>query len=290
MRIAQGQLGEVVLIDIARGLALGKSLDMQDASGLLKINYKVKGSEDILEIKDSDIVVITAGLTRKPGMTREELLLKNARILREVSLTVKNHCRQAIVIVVTNPLDAMTYLALKTTGFNPSKVMGMGVSLDAARFANLISEELKIPVSDIEAMVIGSHGEAMIPLARFTYIKGVKLDEFIDDKKIEALINRTRERGKEIISLLGSGSAYFAPSAAIEEIVAALVKDQKRSLGVCTYLNGEYGLKDICLGLPCILGRQGVEKIIELELNQEEKAALLKSASALRGLTQQLSQ
>lgn len=282
MRLAQEGLGEIVLIDIAKGLAKARAFDLEDAQCILKYNYSIKGTDDINEIKDSDIIVITAGLTRKPGMTREELLNKNAEILKDISLKIKKITPQSLIIVVTNPLDLMTYLALRITAFNSCRVLGMGISLDAARFASFISKELNIPVADIDACVIGSHGEGMLPLPRFTNIKGVALDEFIDDKKLKELMNKTINRGAEIVSLLGSGSAYFAPSAAIAAVVKAIVRDEKRIIGVCAYLNGEYGLKDVCIGVPCRLGRQGIEKIIELDLNKEEKEAFLASATNLK--------
>jgi malate dehydrogenase len=182
----------------------------------------------------------------------------------------------------------MTYFVLKNTAFNPEKVIGMGISLDASRFANLISRELNIPATDIEACIIGPHGEEMLPLPRFTKIKGVTLDEFLDEQRTKALVEKTVGRGAEIVSLLGSGSAYFAPSAAIASIVRAIAKDEKRTIGICAYLKGEYGIKDICLGVGCRLGRQGIEKIIELDLNQKEKETLQKSAESIRQLIKQL--
>lgn len=282
MRLAQEGLGDIILIDIVKGLAKAKALDLEDVQPILKINYNARGSEDINQIKDSDIIVITAGLTRKPGMNREELLNKNAQILKDICANVKKLAPHSIVIVVTNPLDLMTYFVLKITGFKRDKVLGMGISLDSARFANLISQELNIPNTDIEACVIGTHGEGMLPLPRFTNIRGIALDEFLDDKKIETLMNKTLDRGLEIVSMLGSGSAYFAPSAAITQIVKVIAKDEKRTLGVCAYLNGEYGLKNICIGVPCRLGREGIEKIIELDLNKEEKDGFLKCAANLK--------
>jgi len=288
MRIAQEGFDEVLLIDIVKGLALGKAYDLQDARPILKYDYNIQGSEDINQIKDSDIIVITAGLTRKPGMSREELLKKNADILKDISLSIKKLAANAVVVVVTNPLDLMTYFVLKATGFKQNKVLGMGISLDAARFANLISQELNVPCADIEACVIGSHGEGMLPLARFTKIKGVGLDEFLEDKRIEALVNRATSRGLEIVTLLNSGSAFFAPSAAIASMVKAIAKDEKRTLGACAYLNGEYGIKGICIGVPCRLGRQGIENIVELDLKKEEKDKLIKSAENIRQLIQQL--
>ena len=283
MRLAEQGIGDIVLVDIVQNLAQGKALDLEDASPILKYNYNIRGTDDIKKIKGSDIIVITAGLTRKPGMSREDLLNKNAKILKSVYLNIKKLVSHSIIIVVTNPLDLMTYLALRITGFKPHKVFGMGISLDTARFTNLISQELNIPNTDIEAVVIGSHGEGMLPLPRFTNIKGVALDEFLDDKKIEALVKKTVERGRQIVSLLGgSGSACFAPSAAIASIVKIIAKDEKRTLGVCAYLNGEYGVKDVCLGVPCRLGREGIEQIIELDLNRQEKDAFIESVNALK--------
>jgi malate dehydrogenase len=288
MRLAQEGAGEIVLVDVVKGLAQGKAFDLRDCRPVSKINYNIQGSDDIVASANSDIIVITAGLARRPGMTREELLAKNSAILKDICLQIKQTSPEAIVIVVTNPLDLMTYLALKVTGFPPHKLFGMGVSLDAARFANLISEELKIPPSDIEACVIGPHGEGMLPLAGFTQIKGIVLGEFLDDAKIEELTKKTVARGAQIVSLLGSGSAFFAPSQAVAAVVKAIIKDQKRSIGVCAYLNGEYSLKDICIGVPCRLGAKGIEQIIELELSQSEQKAFMASAESLRSLAKQL--
>jgi malate dehydrogenase len=288
MRIAQDGLGDVLLIDVVKGFAHGKALDLEDARAILKYNYQIKGSDDIRQIGDSDIVVITAGFARKPGMSREELLAKNARILKDVCLNIKELAKSAIVIVVTNPLDIMTLYALSITGFKPGKLFGMGISLDAARFANLIAQELVLPSTDIEALVIGAHGEGMLPLPKFTKVKGVLLDEFIDDKKIESLVSRTIGRGAQIVADLGTGSAFFAPSAAIAAIVKAIVKDEKRTIGLCCYLNGEYGIKDTCIGVPCRIGKHGIEKVIELDLSQEEKARLIKSGDLVARAAAQL--
>jgi malate dehydrogenase len=288
LRLAQNGLGEVFLIDVAKGLACGKAYDLEDAKSLIKTDYKIAGSEDINQVRDSDIVVITAGLTRKPGMTREDLISKNAQIIKEVCNNIKILSPKAIVIVVTNPLDVMTHLALKTTGFKPDRVFGMGVSLDAARFNNLISKELKVPAKDVESMVIGSHGEAMIPLPRFSYIKGKPISEIVDDKIMEDLVNKTKGRGLEIVSLLGSGSAFFAPSAAITDLIDAIIKNEKRTIGICAYLNGEYGVKDVTIGVPCVIGKKGIEDIVVLSLSQEEKNKFLESAESIRQLTNQV--
>lgn len=282
MRLTQAGFGEIMLVDIAKGLAQGRAFDLDDCLAALKLNCAVEGTEDIGKIKGSDIIIITAGLVRKPGMSREDLLHKNAQIIKEVCLNIKELAAQSLVIVVTNPLDLMTHLALKITGFKRERVFGMGITLDIARFTNLIGKELNIPNADIEATVIGSHGEGMLPLSRFTTIKGVSLDRFLDSEKIQDLVKRTAERGAEIVSLLGSGSAYFAPSAAIASLVLTIVKDEKRILGASVYLNGEYGIKDTCIGVPCRLGKKGIEQVIELELNQQEKEALIKSADTLK--------
>ncbi|MDP2943766.1 MAG: malate dehydrogenase [Candidatus Omnitrophota bacterium] len=282
MRLAEEGTASILLVDIVKGLARGKTLDLEDSRPLLKYNYNIEGTDDITKIKDSDIIIITAGLARKPGMTREDLLNKNAGIIKDLSHNIKNLAPQTIVIVVTNPVDILTYLTIKETGFLPKRVIGMGPSLDASRFANLISKELNIPDTDIDSCVIGSHGEGMLPLPRFTYIKGVALDELMDDKKIAALIKKTVVRGAEIVSYLGSGSAFFAPSLAAALLVKAVLKNEKRTIGVSAYLNGEYGIKDVCIGVPVRIGRDGIEKIIELDLNKEEKDLLLKSADSLK--------
>ncbi|MFA5356132.1 MAG: malate dehydrogenase [Candidatus Omnitrophota bacterium] len=282
MRLAETGIGEILLVDIAKGLAHGKALDMEDSASVMRFNYSILGTDDMEQVKGSDITVITAGLARKPGMTREELLVKNAGILKDVCLKVRGLSPDSIVIIVTNPLDIMTYLALKVTGFPSSRVIGMGVSLDAGRFANLISRELRMPYTDIEACVIGSHGEGMLPLPRLTTVKGVELNELLTEEAVNTLTRRTRERGIEIVSALGSGSAYFAPSQAIAALVKAIAKDTKSTIGVSACLNGEYAEKDICIGVPCRLGRNGIEKIIELELNEEEKALFAQAAGSIR--------
>lgn len=288
MRLAEEGVGEIVLIDIAKGLASGKALDLEDARGILKYDYQILGSEDIGEIKGADIVIITAGLARKPGMTREQLIGVNAGILKVVSLSIKKLAANSVVIVVTNPLDLMTHLVLKTTGFPKNRVMGMGISLDAARFANLIAKALKVDVSSVEACVIGSHGQGMLPLPAFTKIGGVRLDEFLNAQQIEELLNKTIGRGAEIVALLGSGSAYFAPSAAIAALVKTIAKDERRTVGVCAWLEGEYGINDLCLGVPARIGKNGIEKIVELDLSKEEKTQLSKAAETTRILVKDL--
>ncbi|MDD5254757.1 MAG: malate dehydrogenase [Candidatus Omnitrophica bacterium] len=282
MRIAQEGLGQVLLVDIAASLAKGKAADLQDARFLLKCDYHISGTSDIAEIKDSNLVIVTAGLVRKPGMAREELLSKNAGILGEIAENIARLAPEATVIVVTNPLDLMTRLVLQKTGFKRAKVFGMGISLDASRFANLIAEELDIPTAEILPCLIGSHGEGMLPLPRLTSVKGVVLDEFLNEERCARVVSRTKERGAEIVGCLGNASAYFAPSAAVLELVRAVVKDEKRTIGVSALLDGEYGIKGACIGVPCRLGKKGIEKIVELELDSEEKKALLQAAERLK--------
>ncbi|MCX5707450.1 MAG: malate dehydrogenase [Candidatus Omnitrophica bacterium] len=285
MRIAQENLGEVCLIDVVPGMAKGKSFDLDDCRNILNVPYQIEGTEDINQVKGSQVVVITAGLARKPGMTREDLLSKNSRILKEICEKVKVLAPDSIVIIVTNPLDAMTYYAVKILGFDRRKVFGMGVTLDGSRFANIISRELKVPVNKIQPVVIGSHGESMLPMPRFTMVGSFPLTEFAKDPaKIAMLVKKTVERGKEIVALFGSGSAYFAPSAAIASLVSAIIRDKRIPLGVSAQLNGEYGLEDICCGVPCVIGEQGIVKIVELDLNPQEKKNFLESVEAIRNL------
>ncbi|MCX5713802.1 MAG: malate dehydrogenase [Candidatus Omnitrophica bacterium] len=282
MRIAQDGVLEVSLIDIAKGLSCGKALDIADSRALIKFDSPVFGTDDLANLEGSDIVVITAGFPRKPGMTREDLLNKNAQVIKELCLAVKKYASGSILIIVTNPLDLMTRLALKITGFNSSRVMGVGISLDAARFSNLIAEELNILPREVNAIVIGSHGEGMMPLVRLSTVREAPLYKLIDAKKAEELINKTTGRGLEIVSLLGSGSAYFAPSAAISSLVKSIYRDEKHIIGVSAYLNGEYGVKDVCIGVPCRLGADGIEQVLELDLNQEEKDLFGNSALHLK--------
>ena len=284
MRIAQMSLGEITLVDIAGGIARGKSLDLEDAQSILNSDYHITGSSDISAINGSDIVVITAGLARKPGMTREELLMKNSRIIKEVSLKIKELAKDAVVIVVTNPLDLMTYLVLKVTGFKRQKVIGMGISLDSSRFANLIAARLKLPVSDVEAVVIGSHGEAMMHLAGKTKVKGKPLADILSKEEIDNLVKMTVDRGAQIVANLGSGSAFFAPSAAAAQVAEAIANDRKSVIGVCAFLEGEYGLSGICIGVPCRIGKGGIEEIVKLDLSSEELSRLKDSADAIARL------
>ncbi len=282
LRLAQEDVAEIVLVDVVRGIAQGKAFDMQDAASLVKTPYVIGGTQDIAEVSGSEIVIMTAGLARKPGMTREELLHKNAQIMREVCRAIKEHAPEAVVVVVTNPLDIMTNYCLRETGFPWHRVIGMGVSLDAARFANIIARELRIPATDVDACVIGSHGEGMMPLARCTTVNNISLDELLPEDTVQSLITRTVNRGAEIVSLLGSGSAYFAPSAAAAALARAIARDEKRVIGVCGLLKGEYGVRDVCIGVPARIGRRGIEEIIELPLSEEERAQFAACADKIR--------
>jgi malate dehydrogenase len=287
-RIAAQNHGDVYLIDIVPGLARAKAFDNDDSRALLQSDFSITGSEELKDIKGSDIIVVTAGLARKPGMTREDLLQKNCAILDGISQHILTLAKDAIVIMVTNPLDAMTYFMLKKLRFDRSRVFGMGITLDSSRFANLISKELHVPVTKIQACVIGSHGETMLPLPRFTYLSGKSLTQSADPGQVASLVERTIARGKEIVSLYGSGSAYYAPSAAIAQIVRAIATDQRISIGVSAYVNGEYGFKDICIGLPCIIGKKGIEKVVDLGLDPLEKEQLTASVDSIRQLVKLL--
>jgi malate dehydrogenase len=257
---------------------------MDDSRQVLGTPFTIRPSEDLGDIAGSDIVVVTAGLARKPGMTREDLLNKNAHILKNVCAAIRAHAAKAIVIIVTNPLDVMTMYALKETGFDPRRLFGMGVSLDASRFANLISEETGVSVQEIEPVVIASHGEGMLPLPAHTRVKGKALTACLPAEKLGLLVTRTVERGKEIVSLYGSGSAYFAPSAAIAQLVQAIAGNTRKTIGVCCKVNGEYGQKDVCIGLPCVIGANGIDKVVELKLDPQEKKLFDQAADSIRSL------
>ncbi len=281
-RILEDNLADVVLIDIIKNMACGKSLDLLDAAPIIGHEKYITGTDDYSEMRNSDIVVITAGFPRKPGMTREELISKNAAIVKEVSAKIKTLSTGAIVIVVTNPLDVMTYLALKTTGFKREKVFGMAGVLDGSRLITLMADELKVPRSSIETCVMGSHGDTMVPVISATRVSGEPIAGLLSKERLENIIKRTRDRGAEIVGLLGNGSAYYSPSAAVFTMIKAILKDMKQTLTVSCCLDGEYGQNDISIGVPCMIGKAGIEKIIELELAKEEHSAFLKSAQAIK--------
>lgn len=273
---------EVVLVDIIEGMPQGKGLDMYESTPVEGTDTRVVGTNNYDDSAGSDIVVITAGIARKPGMTREQLQDTNAGIVRSVTESVVAKSPKAILIVVSNPLDVMTYVAYKVSGFEKHRVMGMAGILDTARYRTFLAMELKVSIEDIQALVLGGHGDSMVPLVRYTTVAGVPITEFLDKPTIDRLVKRTRDGGIEIVNFLKTGSAYYAPSAAAVQMVEAIVKDKKRILPCAAFLQGEYGLKDTFIGVPVKLGRKGIEQILQVPLTDEEKAALTKSAEEVK--------
>jgi malate dehydrogenase len=290
MRVAQkGLADEVVSIDIIDGLPQGIALDMKESSPIEGFEPVVTGTNDYADTAGSDIVVITAGLPRQPGMSRMDLLEKNAGIMRSVASEAAARSPDAVLIVVSNPLDEMTYLASEVTGFPKQRVMGMAGVLDSARLRYFIAEELGVSPSVVEAVTLGSHGEAMVPLPRHATVDGKPLTELVNDETLERLYQRTRDAGAEIVALLKKGSAYYAPSASVAQMVNAVAGDTKEVLPVCAWTSGEYGISDVYVGVPARLGRGGVEEIVELDLNDEELGALRAAADGIRAKCADLS-
>ena len=282
-RLAEQELAHhIVLVDILEGIPQGKALDMMESAPIGGWDAKLVGTNEYDEAADSDIVVITAGLPRKPGMSRDDLLAKNAAIVRSVTQSVVEVAPDALLIVVSNPLDAMAYAVLKTSGFEPRKVLGMAGVLDSARFRLFIAQELDVSVQDVTAFVLGGHGDTMVPLPRYSTVAGIPLPELLPRETIDRLVERTRTGGAEIVGLLKTGSAYYAPSAAVASMIESIVKDQKRILPCAAYLQGEYGLEDLFFGVPVKLGRSGVEEIVQIALTPEEQQALNRSAEHVR--------
>ena len=281
--IAQKEIAnEVVLVDIKENLAEGKSLDMWEAAPIRLSDTKIIGSTNNYEpTKNSDIVVITSGVPRKPGQSRDDLIGINAKIVKSVTENVMKYSPDAIIIVVANPLDVMTYTASLTSGRPKNKVFGMAGILDTARYRSFIAMELGVSVKDIQALLMGGHGDTMVPLPRYTTISGIPLPQLMDKEKIDAIVKRTQKGGGEIVKLLGT-SAWIAPGNAVAQMVEAILKDQKRILPVCAYLDGEYGLNNVYIGVPAMLGKEGIEKIYEIELNEEENVYLQNSYKAVR--------
>ncbi len=280
LRVAEKRLAnEVVLIDILEGIPAGKGLDLWESAPVEGFDCKVIGStNDYSLTKNSDLVVITAGLARKPGMSRDDLQEKNAGIVKTVTENIANHSPQCKIIVVTNPLDVMTYVAMKVSGFEPNRVFGMAGVLDTARYRTFISMELGVSVRDISALVLGGHGDDMVPLPRLTTVGGIPLTELLSADRINAIVDRARNGGAEIVKYLKEGSAYYAPSAAVAEMAESVIRDSKRVLPCAAWLNGEYGLKNVYCGVPVKLGKEGVEKIYEVKLNDAELKMLQESA------------
>jgi len=279
--VAERGLADVVLIDVIEGVPMGKALDLTQAAPLRGSNARLTGSNDLADVKGSDVVVVTAGFPRKPGMSRSDLLAANAEIVRGAAEAVKKNAPQAILIVVTNPLDVMAYLAFKASGFPKNRVLGMAGVLDSARFRAFVAMELGVAAVDVQAMVLGGHGDSMVPLPRYTTVGGIPITELLPADAIERLSQRTRDGGAEIVGLLKTGSAYYAPAASTVEMVQAVLKDEKRLLPCSVFLSGEYGLRDLFIGVPCVLGAGGVERVLELPLSEGEKSALTKSANAV---------
>lgn len=281
---AAKELGDVVLVDIVEGLPQGKALDLAQAGPVEGFNGRVLGTNDYADTAGSDVVIITAGLPRKPGMSRDDLLQKNYNIVHGVTSAVAPLSPDAVLIIVSNPLDAMAYAALKASGFPKERVVGMAGILDSARFRTFVSMELGVSVEDVQGFVLGGHGDTMVPLVRCCSVAGIPLDSLLSAEKIEAIVDRTRKGGAEIVNHLKTGSAFFAPSASAVQMAEAILKDQKRVLPCAAYLEGEYGHKGIYLGVPVLLGRSGVEKIFEVDLSSDESKQLSRSAESVRDL------
>lgn len=286
--LAEKELGDIVLVDVVEGFPQGKALDMMQATPLRGLALNIVGSNDYRDTADSEVVVVTAGLARKPGMTRLDLLRQNAKIIREVIEKVERYNPQTKLLMVTNPLDVMTELALRVSGFERERVLGMGGVLDSSRLRYFLARELKVPVEETSALVIGVHGELMLPLPQYCTVSGKPITEIMPKSKLDNLIEHTRRAGAEIVSLLKKGSACFAPAAAVAEMVEAMVKDKKEILPASVSLQGEYGLEGICLGVPVRLGKGGAEEIVELELTSEEKTTLDKSVAELKEALKEL--
>jgi malate dehydrogenase len=282
--IASKELADVVLIDVVEGIPQGKGLDLLEAMPISKTDCQITGTNDYADTANSDIVVITAGIPRKPGMSRDDLLQTNYRIMSDVVGKVTAASPNCILIIVSNPLDAMAQAAFRQAKFNRERVIGMAGVLDSARFRTFIAEELKVSVENVTAFVLGGHGDTMVPLARYSTVAGIPITELIEKAKLDAIIQRTRDGGAEIVKYLKTGSAYYAPSAATVEMVEAILKDKKKILPCAAYLDGEYGISGYYIGVPCKLGARGLEQIIEIKLTPEEDAALKKSAAAVKEL------
>jgi malate dehydrogenase len=280
--LAEKKIADLVMVDVIEGMPIGKALDFVQSGPIRRYDVEITGSNDFASVRDSDVVVVTAGLPRKPGMSREDLLLKNASIMESVSEKIAAYAPNCVLIVVTNPLDVMCYVTLKATGFALKKVIGMAGVLDSTRFCYFIAEELGVHPLDVTALVLGGHGDQMVPLPRYTTVSGISVTELLPQETIERLVDRTRTGGAEIVGLLKTGSAFYAPAASVSEMVEAIVRNTKRILPCSAYLRGEYGLEDVFVGVPVKLGKDGVESIIELTLTKEEKEALHASAQTVK--------
>ncbi len=282
-RLAEKELARtVVLVDVIEGVPQGKALDQWESAPIEGFDTRIVGANDYGPAAGSEIVVVTAGIARKPGMGRDDLVRTNADIVKQVSQQIKQHCPDAIVVVVSNPLDVMCWVTKQVTGFPRERVLGMAGALDTARYRAFLADALDASVEDIQAMVLGGHGDTMVPLTSYTTVSGIPVAQLLDQATLDKIVQRTRDGGAEIVAFLKTGSAYYAPSAAVTQMVAAIVHDKKRILPCAAWLEGEYGLSGMFCGVPCKLGRRGLEKILEVRLSPDEQAALKKSAEAVK--------
>ena len=286
LRLADREIADVVMTDILEGIPQGKGLDILQAGPVVGSDSRVVGSNDYKDTAGSDIVVVTAGFPRTPGMSRDDLLIKNYEVIKATTEKIVEHSPNCILIMVTNPLDAMCQVALRVSGFPRHRVIGMAGILDSARFRTFISLALNVSVENVHAFVLGGHGDTMVPLVRYSQVAGIPLTDLLDSDTIARIVQRTRDGGAEIVKLLKAGSAYYAPSAAVVEMVEAILKDKKKILPCAAYLEGEYGIKGLFVGVPAKLGARGIEQILEVKLTPEELAALQKSAAAVRELVE----
>ncbi len=287
--IATKELADVVLFDITEGTPQGKALDILQSNAVEGSSVKISGSNDYTALKDSDVIIVTAGIPRKPGMSRDDLIAINTEVMKTAGKAIRENAPNAFVIVVTNPLDAMVWVMREVTGFAHKKVVGMAGVLDSARFSSFLAEEFNVSVKDINSFVLGGHGDSMVPLVRYSTVAGIPIPDLIKmgwstKERIDAILQRTRDGGAEIVGLLKTGSAFYAPATAAVAMAESYLKDQRRVLPCAANLNGEYGIKNLYVGVPVVIGANGVEKIVEIELNAEEKAAFNKSAEAVRAL------
>lgn len=287
--IAQKKLGDVVIFDIAEGMPQGKALDIAQSCAVDGITATYAGTNDYAQIEGADVIIVTAGVPRKPGMSRDDLVSINTGVMKTVGENIKKYAPNAFVIVITNPLDAMVWVLQQASGLPASKVVGMAGVLDSARFRHFLADEFKVSVKDVTAFVLGGHGDTMVPLVRYSTIAGIPVPDMIKmgwstQEKINSIIQRTRDGGAEIVALLKTGSAFYAPAASAMEMAESYVHDQRRVLPCAAYLNGEYGVKDLYVGVPVVIGKNGVEKIVEIELNDSEKQEFAKSADAVKNL------
>jgi len=282
-RIAEKALARtVVLVDVIEGVPQGKGLDQWESAPIEGFDTRVVGANDYEAARGSELVVVTAGIARKPGMSRDDLVRTNADIVKQVSQQIKQHCPNAIVLVVSNPLDVMCWVTKQVTGFPRERVMGMAGVLDTARYRAFLAEALDVSVEDIQAMVLGGHGDTMVPLISYTTVAGIPVTQLLDKQTLDKIVERTRNGGAEIVAFLKTGSAYYAPSAAVTQMAEAIVQDKKRILPCAAWVQGEYGMSGVYLGVPCKLGRGGLEKILQVKLSADEQAALKKSAEAVK--------